>query len=136
MKVVLDTNVIVSATFHGGVPFDIVQAAKAGVFDLCVSAEVVAEYREVLSRFVGPGSEIDVAIILDGLLENATVVAPVNLPTQLSADPDDEKFIACALAARADLIISGDRHASVPCSERGSGSCRRRSLVRSVRRCR
>jgi putative PIN family toxin of toxin-antitoxin system len=110
VKVVLDTNVVVSGTFYGGVPFEIVQSAKSGAVDLCVSAEIVAEYHEVLLRFVGPGSEADVAIILDALLENATVVATMELPSQISADRDDDVFIACALAAGADLIVSGDKH--------------------------
>lgn len=110
MKIVLDTNVIVSATFFGGVPDEIVRAAKSRAVDLVVSAEVVAEYHEVLLRFIGPGSEADVAIILDGLLESATVVAPIELPSRLSPDPDDDKFVACALAAGADLIVSGDKH--------------------------
>ena len=110
MKVVLDTNVVVSATFYGGIPFEIVQAARAGAIALCVSAEIVAEYREVLLRFAAPGSEVDVAIALDGLLENATVMGRVKNVTRLSVDPDDDKFVACALAASADLIISGDKH--------------------------
>jgi putative PIN family toxin of toxin-antitoxin system len=110
VKVVLDTNVVVSGTFFGGVPSEIVEAAKRGSVALCVSAEIVMEYHEILVRFAGPGSEGDVAIILDGLLERATVVAPVELPSQISADRDDDMFIACALAAGADIIVSGDKH--------------------------
>jgi len=110
VKVVLDTNVVVSATFFGGVPLKLLRAAKEGTVDLCVTAEIVAEYHEVLLRFFGPGSEADVAIVLDGLLTNALVVAPVDLPSPLAADPDDDKFIACAIAANADLIVSGDKH--------------------------
>lgn len=110
MKVVLDTNVLISATFHGGVPLELVKAARQGFISLCVTAEIIAEYHSILLRFFGPGAEPDVAVVLNGLLMNAMVVAPMELPSPIAADPDDDKFIACALAAGADFIVSGDKH--------------------------
>jgi len=110
VRIVLDTNVVISATFHGGVPMAIVEAARAGRVVLCVTAEIVAEYQEILTRFFGPDSDADVAIVLDGLLADAVVVTPSRLAGQVSVDPDDDKFIACAVAAGANLIVSGDKH--------------------------
>ena len=52
---------------------------------------------------------VDIQIILDTLVQNAEIVPGTALPEPVCDDPDDDKFLACALAARADLIVSGDK---------------------------
>lgn len=110
MKVVLDTNVFVSGIFFKGPSSRILKAWWNGTFQLAVSPEILEEYErtgEVLSaRF----PEIDLQPIWELVTVEAEIYACPNLPRQVCADPDDDKFIACALASRCAAIVSGDRH--------------------------
>ncbi len=111
MKVVLDTNVIISGVFFGGVPGRILSAWHAGQFDLVLSASILAEYRkvaaELTSRYGGSEFEPLAALLL---MDSDVVDAPEFLAIPVSSDPDDDKFLACALAGAAPVIVSGDRH--------------------------
>ncbi|MBM3494751.1 MAG: putative toxin-antitoxin system toxin component, PIN family [Armatimonadetes bacterium] len=109
MKVVLDTNVVVSGTFFRGVPCEILRACAEKRFQLVLSPDVITEYREVLDRFVPGYPGTDTAIIMAGLTADAVVVDAPPLAKPLCRDPQDDKFIACAVEARADCIVSGDR---------------------------
>ena len=109
MKVVLDTNVVVSGTFYSGIPAQILDACMSRRFELVLSPEILDEYRIVLGRFIRVKSSPDASVILAGLLENAVVVNPSSPKVAVCRDPMDEKFITCALAAGADAIVSGDK---------------------------
>jgi uncharacterized protein len=114
MRVVLDTNIVVSALLWGGVPFRLLQAAVAGDILLFTSAALLDELRDVLgrehlaSRLAQHRSSVDKAIRRYG--ELAIAVSPQSVPRIVPDDPDDDHVIACAVAARAHLIVSGDRH--------------------------
>jgi putative PIN family toxin of toxin-antitoxin system len=112
VRVVLDTNVVVSALIWGGVPYRLLQAATAGDITLFASAVLIDELRDTLSRphlasrLVQQQSSVEQALgFYDQLI--AQVVPRAIEPT--SRDPDDDHVIACALAAKAQLIVSGDR---------------------------
>jgi putative PIN family toxin of toxin-antitoxin system len=110
LRVVLDTNVLVSGIFFTGPPFEILRAWRDSRFVLFLTEEIVAEYAAVLERlrvdFVG----IDAADALKLIIAHARLIVPVSLPAPASADPDDDKFLACALAAPAHYLVSGDQH--------------------------
>jgi len=114
MRAVLDTNVVVSALIWGGKPFDLLQAAVNGDLQLLTSPVLLAELRDVLSRghlatrLEGRRSSVDQAITLYAGF--ALSVTPTSIPRIVPADPDDDHVIAAAVAAHADLIVSGDRH--------------------------
>lgn len=114
MRAVLDTNVVVSALLWGGKPFDLLQAAVDGDLLLCTSPALLAELRDVLARdhlaarLEGQRSSVDQAVTLYAGL--AVSVTPESTPPVVSADADDDHVIAAAVAAQADLVISGDRH--------------------------
>jgi uncharacterized protein len=114
MRVVLDTNIVVSALLWGGVPYRLLQAAAAGDILLFTSAALLEELRDVLgrehlaSRLAQHRSSVDEAIRRYG--ELTITVSPQAVPRIVPDDPDDDHVIACAVAARAHLIISGDRH--------------------------
>lgn len=114
MRIVLDTNVVVSALVWGGIPFKLLQAATQGSIELCTSPMLLAELRKVLgrghlaSRLVQQRSSVEEAIGLYG--ELAIRVSPLSTPRVVADDPDDDHVLACALAAHADWIVSGDRH--------------------------
>ena len=109
MKIVLDTNVLMSGIFFGGNPHRILQSWRAGRLQLVVSTEILAEYAEVAERLTaefGLGeAETTIALMATG----AEIVAAPQLPTQVCDDPDDDKFLACAVAARVPIVISGDK---------------------------
>ena len=110
MKVVLDTNVFVSGIFFAGVPGQVLEAWRDGKVLLVLSAEIFEEYFEVTHRLEKRYSPIEKEPILELLLAGAEIVTVPLSDKQISADPDDDKFIACAIASKAKVIISGDKH--------------------------
>jgi putative PIN family toxin of toxin-antitoxin system len=118
MRVVLDTNVVVSALIWGGTPFRLIQAATAGEIELYTSPVLLEELREVLARghlaakLVEQRSSVEAAIGLYG--ELAIRVSPLATPRTVPGDADDDHVVAVAVAARADLIVSGDKAHLIP----------------------
>ena len=110
LKVVMDTNVFISGVFFSGPPYQILNAWQSGEFELVVSREILDEYRRVGEVLAEEHPGIDLSPILTFVLEHAKVYKPVKLKEQICEDPDDDKFIACALASGSRVIISGDKH--------------------------
>jgi len=109
MRVVIDTNIMVSA-YLGGMLKKLIVAWKSGKFTLVVSDAVADEYREVLKRpkFKIEHTELDDFFAL--LLDRAEFVIPIETIDVIAEDPSDNKFIEAAIAGKAKLIISGDSH--------------------------
>lgn len=109
MKVVLDTNVFVSGVFFGGPPGDVLAAWRDGRVEVVVSREIIEEYvrvgEKLSARF--PGADLEPA--LDLLSVSATLISAPPLPEPVCQDQDDDKFLACAVAANARYVVSGDR---------------------------
>ena len=110
MKVVLDTNVFVSAVFFGGVPGRILTAWHNGEIHLRLSPEILEEYVEVLRRLEKQYHPIEAEPVIELLLANSEIIQVPPLQTPVSSDPDDYKFIACALASKFKILVSGDKH--------------------------
>jgi uncharacterized protein len=109
IRAVLDTNVLVSALLFSGPPSQLVPAWQGGRLCPVVSAEILEEYVRVLaySKFKLTSSEILSLIEEDVLPFVDTVRAkPISVPTL--RDPDDMKFLACAVSARVHWLVSGD----------------------------
>ena len=109
MKVVLDTNVLISAIFFSGPPSTILSAWIDDEFELVVSTEILEEYREVAIRIGDEFPDVELGPVLNRIVSNALLVIPVQLPDDACADRDDIKFLECAVASRADCVVSGDR---------------------------
>ena len=73
------------------------------------SREILDEYFAVCDRLALRYPEIDISSILMLLAQNSLMVEAQPLPEPVSCDPDDDKFLACALACDTRIIISGDR---------------------------
>lgn len=112
MRLVLDTNVAVSAVLGSSAPARLIELAAEGEIDLFSSDELFAELAEVLARS-------DIARRLERHHRDASAVlalyealiariVPASI-ARTAADPDDDDVLACALAAGADIIVSGDR---------------------------
>lgn len=118
MRVLIDTNLLVSALISDGAPSRLLDAARAGVFEFCTSEVLLAELLDVLgrshlaSRMQRAGLEASSTV--EDLRKMALIVAPQAVPQVVASDPDDDHVLAAALAAGADLIASGDRRDLLP----------------------
>ena len=110
MKTVLDTNIFVSGVFFRGPPNQIITAWRDGRIRLLISEEIFEEYRRVGEILSNGYPDVDLGPFLELLLSNAEFVIPEKLPSPVCEDPDDDKFFACALAAKSRMIVSGDKH--------------------------
>ena len=108
MRVIIDTNVLISGIFFGGPPAKILKTWHGGELQLVVSPEILEEYYEVCERISVRYPGIETARILVLIGRNSLVVDSPPLADQVSRDADDDKFIACALASDTRTIISGD----------------------------
>jgi putative PIN family toxin of toxin-antitoxin system len=110
VKVVLDTNVLISGIFFSGPPFEILKAWRDRRISIVVSAEILEEYQRVGERLANKFPGIDLEPFLALLTVEAEIVLVSTLATQVCEDPDDDKFIACALSGKCKVIVSGDKH--------------------------
>ena len=110
MRIVLDTNVFISGVFFGGLPFQILRAWRDGKVTLALSIEILEEYQRVGRTLAKKFPGVDLDPILDLVAVSAEVVSAPDLPEPVCEDPEDDKFLACALAVRSKHIVSGDRH--------------------------
>lgn len=114
MRLVLDTNVAVSGLLWHGNPGTLIDAARSAIVTLCTSAPLLAELRDVLHRdkFAKPLAALGLTAteIFEGYAALATVVVPAIIPPTIIDDPDDDAVLACAVAAEADYVVSGDPH--------------------------
>ena len=113
MRLVLDTNTAISALLWHGTPGKLIDAAQIKTVSLFTSAPLLAELRGVLLRekfakqlkvkCLTPGE------IADGYAVLASIVTPAVIPSAIVQDPSDDAVLATALAASADLVVSGDK---------------------------
>ena len=111
MKVVLDTNVIISGLGWPGRERELLLMAASNRFELILSFDIVKEVIEVLQRgkFRGLDSK-KILRFINILIEISTVVVPKKHHEVIEGDPDDNKILDCAVEAKADYIVSGDNH--------------------------
>lgn len=106
---VLDTNVLISGAFYAGPPLQILQSCIEGEFQLALSPEILVEYRRVGEEFFRKRFNPDFERLLGLIVAQALIVEAPDLDQPVCRDPHDDKFIACALAVGADVIVSGDK---------------------------
>jgi len=109
VRVVLDTNVFVSGVFFGGHPYRILDAWRRARLTLVLSPEILDEYRRVGESLAERYEGVDLSPFLRLLVAHAEFVQPSPLASPVCRDPDDDKFLACAIAGRAQAIVTGDR---------------------------
>jgi uncharacterized protein len=114
VKVVADTNTVISGLIWNGPPRRVIEAARSGSISLYVSDTLLVELRGVLGRpklarfLVQYGTTAD-ELFAEYIRYTMQVLA-APLPTPVSVDPDDDAVLACAVAAQAEAIITGDHH--------------------------
>ena len=114
MKLVLDTNTVISGFLWRKAPRLIIDAALDGRVALATSAALIDELTEVIARAKFARKITEQGLSASALLERyakiADPIAPAIIRRVVPADADDDHVLACALAAGADLIVSGDKH--------------------------
>jgi len=129
VKVILDTNVFISGVFFTGPPYQILKAWREGEVKLVVSQEILEEYLRVGETLAAQFSGVELAPILELLTVEAELTLAPSLPEPVCVDPDDDKFLACALASKTKLIISGDKQLLKVSGYRGIEVVRPRKFV-------
>ena len=114
MKVVFDTNVVASATFWRGAPFDCLSRWADGRCEAVVSPELLAEYHETIEELRQEYPNHKRVDWAETLSETATLVFPAERAEGATPDPGDEMILECGLAAEAQLIITGDKRHLLP----------------------
>ena len=114
-RVVLDTNILVSATLvPEGRQAQIVEAFEAGLFELVASDSILEEYIDVIRRPRITRKHPDAARRSEELLlaiqARAVMVSGITNRRYVLSDPEDDMIVACALEGKAELVVSGDSH--------------------------
>lgn len=115
LRVACDTNVLVSAFIAAGPPSRIIDEVLDGRLELVLLEPVMGELGRILTEKLGfedrRWREIEELL---GELAAEIVPAPDGPPDSVTGDPDDDRVLACAVAARADVLVSGDRRHLLP----------------------
>ena len=111
VKVVVDTNVVISAMLFGGTPGKLISLWQRRIIKPMASKDIIDEYLRVLTypRFKLDEEEINF-ILYREILPYFDIIDAPSGPRVIAEDPADDKFIHCALAGDAAYIITGDQH--------------------------
>jgi len=108
-RVVLDTNCLVMALSRHSEYYPVWQGIRVGQYILCVSNDIIAEYREIIAQKTNDVVADNVIRLLSEC-PFVEFVDPHYHLDLIQADPDDNKFVDCAFAANATYIVSNDKH--------------------------
>lgn len=116
VKVVIDTNVLVSATLFGGNPEQILDSAEEGKIKILISEEILEEFKGVLQRKFGFSLDI-VEITVSAIKEISTLVTPTQRLNVIKKKEDDNRILECAVEGKVQYIVSGDKRHLLPLKE-------------------
>ncbi len=107
MKIVIDTNVIVSGIFFNGKPRELLRECFNGKYEIICTKEILLEYVETIEKLTKKYKQRAREEIIPILLDNITIIENID-DGKYSRDPDDDKFINCAKSSGAKYVITGD----------------------------
>lgn len=114
MRLVLDTNIAISGLLWGGAPGRLIDSAAGGRVELVSSVALLTELHGVVSRekFARRLTQrgFSASDVFEGYAALVVIVTPALIAPTIARDPADDQVLAAALAAHADLIVSGDAH--------------------------
>jgi putative PIN family toxin of toxin-antitoxin system len=109
VKVILDTNVLISGIFFGGPPRAVLDAWAEDRFVLLVSPSIFDEYVRTCDRLSASHQGLEYHSILATIIGHGRLVPDSTVSGSITADPDDDKFMVCARDHGA-IVVSGDKH--------------------------
>lgn len=95
MKIVIDTNVLISGVFFGGFPRKILSAVVSQKITACATAEIINEYEDIVQEMINRKQGHINRTILSPLIKAMEIIEPVT-HVEICRDPDDNKFLECA----------------------------------------
>jgi uncharacterized protein len=109
MRVVIDTNVFISALMFGGLPGALLDLALIKPFTMLTSEVLLDELHEKLCGKFRVSAE-DAHLIRARITASAEIITPKETLNVITDDPDDNRVLECAVSGKADVMVSGDRH--------------------------
>jgi len=108
MRIVIDTNVVASGIFFGGKPKRLLELVVSESMEAFVSDEIITEYQETLDELCSRYPRKPHQLPLNKIVSSMNIIRPTS-QIKICRDPDDDKFINCAIDARCVYIVSGDK---------------------------
>lgn len=110
MKIVTDTNILISALGWKGYEYDLIRLVFTGEIELFTTPEIIEEFLKVSTRKKFGFSPHEIEEFISAVLEVSNVFMPEISINEIKDDPSDNIFLECALEGNVDFIITGDRH--------------------------
>ncbi len=110
MRVILDTNVFISGIFFSGPPSQILKAWENQSLQIVLSRQILDEYQRVAAALSSNFPTVDILPIIELVTIHGQFVDTHGFDISVCEDPDDDKFLECAVASNCKTIISGDKH--------------------------
>jgi putative PIN family toxin of toxin-antitoxin system len=110
MKIVLDTNILVSAAIRGGKPFQLLKKGESGEVRIVLSDPIISEFEDVLSEPRIGFDKYEVNTISKKISTFCKIINPKIKLKVITDDPDDDRILECAVSCGADYVVSGDKH--------------------------
>ncbi len=110
MKIVLDTNVFISGIFFSGPPSQILRYWQQKKLQIILSQDILDEYQRVAESLSIKYPSIDIIPIIELVTIHGQFVDTQGVDITVCEDPNDNKFIECAIASDTKVIVSGDKH--------------------------
>ena len=108
MRIVIDTNVIISGVFFGGFPRKILTSVVGQKITACATTEIINEYEEIVQEMIERKQGHINRAILAPLIKTMEIIEPVT-HIEVYRDSDDNKFLGCAKDSHSLYIVSGDK---------------------------
>ena len=106
MKILIDTNILISALFFGKFPKEFLNEVLEGNFEICINDKIFSEYEQTIAKKVSKKKVLN-EILYEKFLAEVRYFESIS-DLKICRDPDDDKFINCAIDAKAIYIVSGD----------------------------
>ena len=108
MNIVIDTNVVISGTFFGGAPRQVLEAVVEHKVSAYATASIVEEYYEIIDEMIHrKQGHLSSAMLIPFVQKLHLIESTTSI--QASRDPDDDKFLECAVDSKSLYIVSGDK---------------------------
>ena len=114
MKITLDTNVLISATFWHGDSDKIIEKVESKEIELVLSKEIIEEFAKVLKykdiQEKIKNKNLEMKRTVEKIISISKIVEPLEKINIIKEDPDDNKILECAKSGKVDFIVSNDNH--------------------------